>query len=169
MNLSLEIVAWTIGILLMIVGVLGTLLPFLPGAVMVLLGAGAYWLIHPGDPGISWPGFLILLALALVALVIDMVSSAVGAKWFGASRWGAIGAIVGGIVGLFFSIPGIILGPFLGAIAFELIFARKEFKASGKSGVGTVVGGAAGIAAKLAVVVAMIVWFFLDVLVIVAI
>ncbi len=166
MEASMQIIAWTIAIVLMLLGLLGTLLPVLPGSVLILLGAGVYWLILRGEAGISWPGMLVLLFLTLLSAAVDLLSTAVGAKWFGATRWGAIGAVVGGIVGLFFGLIGVFVGPFVGAILFEIAFARKKIKPAGKSGVGTVIGGAAGMAAKIGLAILMIAWFLLDVLVI---
>ena len=87
-----------------------------------------------------------------------------GAKWFGASRWGLIGVFVGGIVGFFFSLPGLILGPIIGGLAFELWFAKKEMKPAMKSTWGTIVGTGAGLVLRLAISLAMVAVFFVDAL-----
>ena len=165
MELTLEITAWTVGGLLMLVGFIGTMLPIIPGPLVILLGAGAYWAILRADSGIGLVGFIVLTLLTLAAAIVDFLSGALGAKWFGASKWGAFGALLGGIIGgIAFSIPGLIAGPVVGAIAFEIFFDKKKFKPAGKSGLGTIVGGAAGIAGKLAIAAAMVVYFFADVL-----
>ncbi len=149
----------------MLIGFFGTMLPIIPGPLVILLGAAAYWAILQTDSGIGLVGFIILTLLTLAAAIIDFVSGALGAKWFGASKWGAFGALLGGIIGgIAFSIPGLIAGPVLGAIAFEIFFDRKEIKPAGKSGLGTIVGGAAGIAGKLIIAAGMVIYFLADVL-----
>ena len=97
---------------------------------------------------------------------LEMLSGAAGAKWFGGSRWGALGALAGGIAGMFFMPFGLLVGPLVGAIAGELIVARRNPRPAVVSGVGSVVGTLAGMGIKLALGAAMIVWFFLDVFVI---
>lgn len=161
-----DVAAWFVGISLMLAGVIGTAVPVLPGTFLILLGAVAFALIGGfAESGIGWVGFAVLALLFGLSVAVDMVSGALGAKWFGATRWGAIGAIVGGLIGLFFSIPGILIGPLVGAFAFEMFFAKKEWKPAGKSGMGTLIGGAAGLVLKLGIAALMITWFFLDVFV----
>ena len=163
----MEIAAWIIASILMLGGLISTMLPIIPGPLVILLGAAAYWAMLQAESGIGLIGFFILSLLALAAAVVDFVSGALGAKWFGASKWGAFGALLGGIIGgIAFSIPGLIVGPVIGAIAFEMLFDKKELKPAGKSGLGTIVGGAAGIAGKLAIATGMVAYFLIDVLLI---
>jgi uncharacterized protein YqgC (DUF456 family) len=97
----------------------------------------------------------VLVVLALVSIALDYLASVYGAKRFGASWRGATGALVGGIVGLFFNLPGIILGPFIGALLFEML-GGYEFKKASRAGLGAVVGLFAGVIGKCAVSVVMI-------------
>jgi len=77
-----------------------------------------------------------------------------GAKRLGATWRGAAGAIIGGLVGLFFNLPGILLGPFIGAMLFEMAGGR-EWKAASRAGVGATLGLLAGALGKLACCIAM--------------
>ncbi len=81
-----------------------------------------------------------------------------GAKYFGATRWGAIGGILGAIVGFFFGLPGLFIGPLAGAIIGELLGGKGVLPA-GKSGWGTFLGTTAGMIGKFAIGVIMIGWF----------
>jgi len=142
------------GILLVILGIIGVILPVLPGVILVYLGLFCVaW--SDGFVRVGWVTLTILLLIGAVAWVIDLVTTAYGARRLGASRWAALGAAIGMIVGLFFGIPGILLGPFLGALAVELII-HKNIREAGKAGLGTWLGLLVGTALKLALVFTMI-------------
>lgn len=154
---------WTITILLMVVGVVGTLLPLLPGSTLILAGAVVYKLtIDANTDRISWWTLGGLLVLVIITYVIDFISGAVGAKYFGATRFGAIGGIIGAIVGLFFGLPGLFLGPLVGVLIGEII-GGKELVSAGKSTWGTLLGTTAGMVAKLGIALVMVAWFALAV------
>lgn len=146
---------WGLTVLLMLAGLAGTVVPLMPGAILILGGAV---LNHFTVGAVGWPTLAVLLVFVVLAQVLDLVSGAAGAKWFGATRWGAIGGILGAIVGLFFGLVGIFVGPLVGALLGELLGGRGILPA-GKSSVGTFLGTAAGIAGKFAIAVLMIVWF----------
>lgn len=154
---------WTLTVLLVLVGLLGTLLPLLPGSTLILAGAVLFKLtLDPTNTIISWWTIVGLLVLMIVSYVIDFISGAVGAKYFGATRFGAVGGLIGAIVGLFFGLPGIFVGPLLGVLIGEII-GGKELVSAGKSTWGTLIGTTAGMMAKLAIGLAMAVWFALAV------
>ena len=157
---------WVVTAGLLIAGLVGCVLPILPGHLIILAGAVAYRLMKGADAGIAWWGFAILILLMAVSQVFEIMSGSLGAKWFGGSKWGAVGALVGGIVGLFFFPIGLLAGPLVGAFGFEMLFAKKKSRESAVSGVGSVVGTVAGMGFKIAVGVLMIAWFFLDVFVV---
>ena len=71
----------------------------------------------------------------------------------------------GGIVGLFFGLPGLVIGPVLGVFLFEMLFAKKEVKDASSSTVGTVVGGVAGLVTRVLIALTMIAWYLADVFV----
>ena len=153
----------TDGRALLIAGAIGCFIPVLPGHLILFIAAVAHRLMLGKDSGLVWWSFLILGALMAVSQVMEMVSGAAGTKWFGGTRWGAFGAIAGGIVGMFFMPFGLIVGPLAGAVACELAFARQETREALRSGVGSVVGTIAGLGIKLGIGAAMVVWFFADV------
>ena len=162
-SLTLKTLAWLVVATLVIGGFVGTILPFLPGTVMIFLGALAHKLMLGPDHSIEMLGFIVLGLLVAAAYFVEVFSSAAGAKWFGASKWGAIGAIVGGIAGIFFMPLGLILGPLLGAFSAEMLIAKKKIKPATKSGVGTAIGTAAGMAIKLVIAGAMVIWIIIDI------
>ncbi len=88
-----------------------------------------------------------------------------GARWFGASRWGIAGVFIGGIVGMLFMPFGLVLGPLIGGIAFELIFAKKRLQPAAKSAWGSLLGTGVGLVLRLIVALGMVATFFLDALV----
>ena len=155
---KMDILWWSLTVILMLIGLIGTVLPLIPGSVLILCGA---ILNHFTLQSVGWGTLLGLTVLMLIAQALDIVSGSIGAKWFGATRWGAIGALVGGVVGLFFGILGLFLGPLCGALVGELL-GGKGILPAGRSTWGTLLGTTAGIAGKLGVGLVMVAWFILD-------
>lgn len=149
-----SVVVWIAAVLLVAVGVAGTALPALPGAPMVF---GGLLLLAWSDGFVRVGGGTIAVLGGMTALtyVVDFAAGALGAKRVGASRRALVGAVLGGLVGLFFGLPGVILGPFIGAVLGEYTVQRHLGRA-GRVGFGAWVGMAVGMAAKLALVFAMI-------------
>ncbi|MGD9333224.1 MAG: DUF456 domain-containing protein [Desulfobacterales bacterium] len=140
--------------MLVLAGLLGLVLPAFPGGIVLfgglLLAAWAEQFAHVGIGTLTTLGVMTLLIYA-----IDFIAGALGASRFGASPRAMIGASVGAVGGLFFGIPGILLGPFIGAVLGELSVQRNLI-AAGKAGIGTTIGLALGVAAKLALALSMI-------------
>jgi uncharacterized protein len=157
----MELIWWLIAIVLMAVGLLGTILPLVPGAIIILAAAIIHQLMLP-EKSLGWWNIAGLVVLTLLSYALEFGSGYFGAKRFGASRWGTFGAVIGTIVGLFFGLPGLLIGPLLGAVAGELI-AGKRLVTAGRAGWGTVLGNLAGMVAKLVIAIAMISWFLLTV------
>jgi hypothetical protein len=151
---------------LLFVGLVGCVLPALPGHLFILLAAIGYRLMVGPHAGIAWWGFGILVLLMAISQIFEIVSGSLGTQWFGGTKWGALGALVGGIVGIFFLPFGLLIGPLIGAFGFERLFAKREIRESAVSGVGSMVGTLVGIVVKVVIGVAMVVWFFLDIWVI---
>lgn len=164
-DIAVLAIKWfTVGTLMM-GGLIGTFLPVLPGSFFILLGAVAhYFLFGQSESGLNWVSFVVLTVLFALSVLVDWLSGAIGAKWFGSSKWGIVGVIVGGIIGFFFGFVGIIVGPLLGAFIFEMIFAKKELNAASKSTWGTLVGGGAGMLGKAMISLAMIAYYIVDVI-----
>jgi len=148
-----------VGALLTITGLAGLLLPLVPGAPLLFLGLllGA-WAENFRYIGV-WT-LLLLAAMAALTYVVEFVASILGVKKYGGSRRAMVGAAVGGLVGIFLGIPGILFGPFVGAVIGELSLQHTLNEAS-RAGFGTVVGLAIGVAGKLAIGIAMIGIFLL--------
>jgi uncharacterized protein YqgC (DUF456 family) len=156
---------WSLVVLLMVLGFLGTFVPMLPDSVLILAGAVVHKIAFPeGTHTVSWWTIGVLLVLVVVSYTIEFFSGAVGAKYFGATKYGAIGGLVGAFVGLFFGIPGIFIGPVLGVLAGELIGGKKLVDA-GKSTWGTLFGTLAGMVVKVGIALVMIGWFVADIMI----
>ena len=158
-----QITGLILALLVMGVGVAGSILPGVPSTPLVLLAAIGHKLYF-GPTGAAWWVMAILAAFTALSLVMDYVASVYGAKKLGATWRGAVGAIVGGLIGLFFSLPGILLGPFIGAFLFEMAGGR-EWREASKAGVGATLGLLAGALGKLTCCIAMIVLFTVNVIV----
>jgi uncharacterized protein YqgC (DUF456 family) len=147
---------------LILVGLVGTVLPALPGLPLVFAGMLlAAW--ADGFRQISGWTVGLLALLTVVSVGVDIAATALGAKRVGAGKGAMFGAALGTLVGAFFSIPGLILGPFLGAMIAELVRGRELAHAS-KIGFGTWVGLALGTALKIALAFAMLGIFVLALL-----
>jgi len=151
-----------LALVIMAIGMLGSILPGLPSTPIVLLAAVGHRLYFKE----TGPGTLVLalmLGVMLLSLVMDYLATMYGAKKLGATRRGIIGAVLGALVGLFFSLPGLILGPFIGAFAFEMAGGR-ETREAARAGAGATLGLFAGALGKLACCFAMIGLFVINVL-----
>ena len=143
-----------LGGLLVLVGLAGTILPALPGTPLVFVGLlVAAW--AEGFEKVGWIILTILALLTLLSFAIEIMATSLGAKRVGASWKAMLGAGIGTIVGLFFGIPGLLLGPFIGAVLGEYI-ALRDWGQAGKVGFGTWLGLLFGTAAKIALSFAMV-------------
>ena len=104
----------------------------------------------------------ILVLLTLATYGLDFLGGYFGAKYFGATKWGTFGAIIGAFVGLFFGIIGLFVGPVIGAVAGEFI-AGKKMIAAGRAGWGSLLGNVGGMVGKLLIALAMIALFLVNV------
>ena len=156
--------AWLVTACLLMAGAVGCVLPVLPGHLIILMAAVAHRLMLGADgSGLEWWSFVVLVALLAISQTLEVLSGAAGTRWFGGTRWGAFGALAGGIAGIFFMPFGLLVGPLLGAFIGEIAFAKKETRPAVISGMGSVVGTLAGMGIKMVIGTMMIVWFFLDV------
>lgn len=137
----------TLALILLLVGLLGAAHPALPG--MPLMFMGAWLLAYSQDYQVIGSTALIVMGVLLaVAMALDYVSGLLGAKFTGASKEALWGSVIGGLVGLFFALPGMVFGPLVGAAAGEF-WARRNLLRAGKVGVGTFIGFIVGVVAKL--------------------
>jgi uncharacterized protein YqgC (DUF456 family) len=143
-----EIALYLAGAVLMLAGLAGLVVPVLPGslllvAAVVVLG----WAGH--FTRLGWPTIAVASALGLLMWLLDHLAGLLGARAFGASRWALLGGALGLVVGLFFGLPGLVLGPVVGAVAFEL-WQGSDLRQAARSGAGVLLGFLAGTLAKLA-------------------
>jgi uncharacterized protein YqgC (DUF456 family) len=139
---------YVLGIVALAVGVAGVVLPALPGAPLLVVGVAL--VAWAGDfARVGWPTIAVAAVLAVFIMAVDWIAGVLGAKVFGASKWAVLGAGVGVLAGIFFGLPGIILGPAVGAVAFEY-WKNPEFGRAAKAGLGVFVGFLAGSVVKVA-------------------
>lgn len=157
------VAAWVLAVVLVAVGFAGVVFPALPGTILVFAGlAVAAWTDGFVRVGPAMLG--VLGVLAAFSYVVEFAAGLLGAKRYGASRQAVLGAALGTVAGMFFGLPGILLGPFLGAVLGEYAH-RRNLGQAGRVGLGTWVGFVLGLAAKLAITFAMLgifaaAWFF---------
>ncbi len=157
-----SILIWILTGLFFLAGLLGSVVPSIPGPPLVFLGALLYSLFHGFIP-VGWLTLLVLAVIAALSQVLDYLASAYGAKKFGGSKWGIWGSILGGLLGvLFFSIPGMIIGLFGGAFLLEWWKGEKELPAALKVGGGSLLGFVGGTLMKVVVSLLMVGIFFYD-------
>jgi uncharacterized protein YqgC (DUF456 family) len=145
---------WLLAILVVIAGLAGTIIPALPGIPLVFLGLFLVAWIDDFT-AVGWTAVGFLGALTVIGWLVDLAAGAAGARYMGASRRSFWGATIGAVAGLFFGLPGIILGPFIGAVLGELSTGRDVLHSS-RVGVGTWLGMVVATAAKLAIAFLMI-------------
>lgn len=143
----LDIALYILAALLMVGGLAGSVLPVLPGIPMVF---GGIWLAAAVDGyrHLGWWWLLIIGAIGTVGVIIDFVAGTLGAKRVGASPRALWGATIGTLIGMFFGIPGLLFGPFIGAIVGELASGNSVLR-SAHVGIGTWLGLLLGTLLKL--------------------
>jgi len=182
--------AWITTGSLLILGILGTFIPSLPGHLLIFFAAVSHRIMLGAESGVEWWTFVALGLLLIISQTLEFMSGAMGTRWFGGSKWGALGAFFGGFVGMFFMPFGLFLGPLFGTILFEFFLSKKKSneiqpgitvaqpqktitqqgyqlfeksKTSTKSGVGTLFGVLTGMLIKIIIGALMVLWFFIDV------
>jgi uncharacterized protein len=136
------------------VGLVGSVVPVLPGPALIFIGTFIYaW--YADFTQISGAVVVVQAALALTCSMLDYGASLVGAKKYGASRWGIYGAVAGGIAGLVTGgIAGILFGPIVGAVAGEMLYGR-GMRRSANVGFGTMIGFLGGTIGRLIIAIIM--------------
>lgn len=145
---------WALAAVLVLVGLAGLFFPAIPGAVVLFAGLlVAAWADDFAYAG--WKTLTLLGALALLTYPADFLASAFGAKRFGASPRAITGAAIGAVIGIFFGLPGVLLGPFTGAVIGELL-TQRHLGMAGRAGIGATLGLVLGTAVKLAIAFTML-------------
>ena len=158
----MELFWWFFTVALFAVGLIGTVLPILPGTTIIFAAAVIHCLMLGPEKSIGWQTIAILVLLTLATYALDFLSGYFGAKYFGATRLGMFGAILGALVGIFFGIVGLFIGPVIGAILGEFVAGKRMIDA-GRAGWGSLLGNLGGMIGKLVIALAMITIFFMTV------
>ena len=154
---GMHLFLYAIAALLILVGLGGAVIPMLPGIPMIF---GGIWLAAAVDryQHVS-SGWLIGIGIiAAVGMLLDFAAAALGAKRVGASAQAVAGALIGTVIGLFLGIPGLVFGPFVGALLGELS-AGRDLQRSAHVGIATWAGLIFGTLMKLAASIIMVLLF----------
>jgi len=152
--MSTEVLWLVLAAVLVCVGVAGSVLPALPGVPLVF--AGLLLAAWAGDfQQVTWIPLVVLGLLTVMSFVIDFAATALGAKRVGATKLAVLGAALGTLGGLFLGLPGLVLGPFVGAVAGELL-SHGQVQQATRAGLATWMGLIFGTLAKLALVFTML-------------
>ena len=156
----LEGIAIVVGSIFMLLGLAGSVLPILPGPPFSFLGLFLLAILKHFSPPLT-PAFVIILAIVTVLVVVmDYVIPLLGAKRYGASKWGVWGSVLGMAIGIFWSPFAMLLGAFLGAVVVEWLVGRKKGEAL-RAGWGVVMGTLFATILRLGVSGVMIYYFIL--------
>jgi uncharacterized protein len=152
-----DYLVWPLTIVLMLVGLIGTIVPVLPGTLLIIAAAVIHKLLLPAT--ITWFAVGWIGLFFVVSVITDIVLTLLGARLFGGTKWGMAGAGGGAMVGMFISLPALILGSILGAVAAEKLAARRSYRDSLRAGAGAAVGFVMSTVARVACAVVMIILF----------
>jgi len=141
---------------------------FVAGLLVTLTGLPGVWLVYVGvllfvaSSDFTVIGLQQLILLLLVSIAVSLIDNLIvplGAKKYGSSNWGMVGAIGGGILGtLVFGPIGMLLGPLLGATLFEILFARKDTNKAFRAGIGATIGFLASVVLKFGAITWIVLW-----------
>lgn len=157
-----DLAAFGAALLVMLVGLLGSVLPGIPGPPLILGAAVLHRVIRPDSGPSTWV-LVVLGLLTLFSFGIDFLATSLGAKRLGATWRGAVGAAIGTLLGFFWLPVGLVLGPLAGAMLLEMAGGR-PWREAGRAGLGAMLGIAAGAIGKLGCSMAMIALFSVNLL-----
>jgi uncharacterized protein YqgC (DUF456 family) len=147
-----------IALVIMLVGVLGIVVPVLPGTILIFIGALFYGFVE-GFQAVGWPTLLALGLLTVLATTAELWASTIGAKMGGASGWSVLAGMAGGLLGLvFLNLPGAIAGAVLGVLLSEMLRVG-DWKKALKAGGGWALGWLISTVLQLGVGLVMVVIF----------
>ncbi|WP_342543476.1 DUF456 family protein [Paenisporosarcina sp. FSL H8-0542] len=156
----MEIVGWGLIIISFVIGFIGLVYPIIPSVIFIVGGFLLYGVFF-SFAELPWWFWLIEVLFVILLFGADMMANAFGVKKYGGSKAGIWGSTIGLLLGpIVLPFAGIILGPFLGAIIAELLFARTSIKQAIKTGFGSVIGFLTSVITKGIVQIVMIVIFF---------
>ncbi len=158
----MDIFLLTIGFLFVMLGLIGSFLPVLPGPLTSWLGLLILYFTSIVPMNYTFLG--ITLAIAILIWILDYIIPAIGTKGFGGSTYGVYGTTIGLLIGLFSPIPfGILLGAFLGAFIGEMLHDKKNTRRAFRASIGSLLGLITSATIKFTVAVVYAVLFFMKV------
>jgi len=158
----LDVFTWCLTVTLMVIGIVGVIVPLLPGTTLILAAAIIHKLILPTD--LSWTAVGLIGIFWLFSILADFGGVIVGTRMFGGSKWGMAGASGGAFVGLFISFPALLLGTIFGAMAAEKLLGKKSSRQSLRAGIGAATGFIISTVVRCACAVVMIALFAIAIL-----
>lgn len=153
----MDIAIWTLTMVLSLIGLVGVVVPLLPGTTLILAAMVMHKLLLPDQ--ITWNALGWIAGVWLLSVLIDFAGVLVGTRLFGGSRWGMAGAGGGALIGMFFSLPALLLGTIFGAVVAERYVAKKSHRDSLRAGAGAAFGFVLSTVGRLVCAVVMIVLF----------
>ena len=158
MTPPLSTVALVLALIVMLVGVIGTVVPVIPGTVLIFLAALVYAVLD-GLQTVGWPSLIVLGLLTVVATTADIWATSVGARLGGASGWSVVAGLAGGLLGfVLLSLPGAIIGAIAGVLGSEVVSVR-DWRQALKAGGGWLVGWILSTVVQLGAALTMVVLF----------
>lgn len=143
-----------LAIVLVAIGLAGVVMPAVPGPILIFAGLLlAAW--SDGFVRVGVPTLVLLGILTVATYVVDIVMMTLGMKRLGTTKRAMLGAAVGTLAGLFLGLPGLIIGPFAGAMIGELT-AHADWRVAGRAGLAAWIGFLVGTMAKVALAFAML-------------
>ncbi len=157
----MEVVYWSMIIVLMILSFAGLIYPILPSVVFLIASFFLYGVFFSFSP-FGWLFWTIQILFVVLLFAADYFANLIGVKKFGGTKAGIWGSTIGLLAGPFvIPVFGILIGPFLGAIVGEWLVHRGSFKSTIRVGIGSVVGFVSSVFTKGLIQIIMIGYFFL--------
>lgn len=150
----MEIALWCLVLLLLFTGFIGSVVPLLPGTTLMLIAVLLQKWLLPDT--LAWAAVAWIAVFWLFSVISDFACTLLGTRLFGGSKWGMAGASGGALVGMFFSLPILLLGTMLGAVVAEKWGAKRSTNSSLKSGAGATVGFLLGTVARFGCALAIV-------------
>jgi len=144
---DMEILVWSAAIVLMAIGLIGSVVPLLPGTTLILAGVLLQKWLLPDT--LTWLAVGWIAGFWFLSVIADIACTIIGTKLFGGTKWGMAGATGGAVVGMFVSIPALILATILGAVVAEKWLGKRTGSQALRAGAGAAVGFVLSIFARL--------------------
>jgi uncharacterized protein len=135
---GMEYLVWSVTITLILLGLLGCVVPLMPGTTLILLGILLQKWVLPHT--LTWQAVVWIAVFWLLSVVADVGCTMLGTRLLGGGKWGMAGATGGALAGMFFSLPALLLGTIFGAVLAEKWLGKKTDKEAMKAGAGAVLG-----------------------------